>query len=223
MNSFALKLIAIVTMLIDHMAVVLIPSDTILYIVMRGIGRLAFPLFVFLLVEGFFHTHDVKKYLIRLGAFALISEIPYDMSINHTIFETSQQNVFFTLFLGLLLITLLNKVERNYFNQAIKKFVLTVVLILGIGTIAILLKTDYSYAGILLAVAFYQSRGNKLMLAAWLLMVSGFLLGGINILATLAIIPISLYNGEKGKNVKYIFYIFYPAHLLILGLVNMLR
>ena len=84
MNTYKLKLIAIITMLIDHIAAVLIPSDTMLWLVMRCIGRLAFPIFVFLLVEGFHHTRDVKKYLLRLGAFALISEVPFDLAFYGT-------------------------------------------------------------------------------------------------------------------------------------------
>ncbi len=100
MNSFHLKMIAIITMLIDHTAAVLIPSNTVLWLVMRCIGRLAFPIFVFLLVEGFYHTRDVKKYLLRMGAFALLSEIPFDLAFYGKVLEFTHQNIFLPYSLG---------------------------------------------------------------------------------------------------------------------------
>jgi hypothetical protein len=220
MSSFNLKLIAIITMLIDHIAAVFVPSDTILWLVMRSIGRLAFPIFVFLIVEGFHHTKDIKKYLIRLGAFAFISEIPFDLAFYGKVLEGGHQNVFFTLFLGLLVITLINMVEKKFEKIMFVANLLSALLTLGFCVIAFFLKTDYHFAGILLIVAFYLFRGSKAIIALSLIIVTGTILGSINILATLAIIPIAFYNGQKGKNIKYIFYAFYPAHLLIIALIK---
>jgi hypothetical protein len=220
MNSYHLKLIAIITMLIDHIGAVLVPSNTMLNLIMRCIGRLSFPIFVFLLVEGFHHTKDVKKYLLRMGAFALISEIPFDLAFYGKVLEFKHQNVFFTLFLGLLCMYLMSEAEKKLNNVIIIKYLLDALLTLVIGLIAYLMKTDYDYRGIILIVAFYLFRQSKLLRGFWLLFVSGYLLGYINILATVSIIPISLYNGQKGKSIKYAFYIFYPAHLLILAFID---
>ena len=112
LSGSALKMIAIATMLIDHIAATVIIrvlkfggyNDSLyqLYRVMRNIGRIAFPIFCFLLVEGFMHTRDREKYALRLGCFAAISEIPFDLAFNGKILEVGYQNVFFTLLLGLL-------------------------------------------------------------------------------------------------------------------------
>jgi hypothetical protein len=226
MNSYHLKLIAIITMLIDHIGAVLVPSNTMLYLIMRCIGRISFPIFVFLLVEGFHHTKNVKKYLLRMGAFALISEIPFDLAFYGQVLEFKHQNIFFTLFLGLLCMYLMSQVEKkfdkNIISNVIIMNVLNALLTLVFSIIAFVLKTDYGYAGILLIVSFYLFRTSKLMKGLSLLFVSGYLLRYINIFATVAILPISFYNGQKGKSIKYVFYIFYPAHLLILAVINML-
>jgi hypothetical protein len=220
MSSFVLKLIAIITMLIDHVGAVFVPSDTILYLIMRSIGRLAFPIFVFLIVEGFHHTRDVKKYLIRLGIFAFVSEVPFDLAFYGSVRQDVHQNVFFTLFLGLLTITLIHQVEIKLKHKLLLSNVINAIITIAFSFLAVLLKTDYDYAGVLMIVSFYIFRKKQTMLAIILLLISGTILGGINILASLAIIPIALYNGKKGKNVKYIFYIFYPGHLLLLYLIN---
>ncbi len=222
MNSYHLKLIAIITMLIDHTGAVLVPGNTMLNLIMRCIGRLSFPIFVFLLVEGFHHTKDVKKYLLRMGAFALISEIPFDLAFYGKVLEFNHQNIFFTLFLGLLCMYLMREVGKKFNKNIIIMICLNAFLMLAIGLIAFILKTDYDYRGIILIVAFYLFRESKLLRGFSLLFVSGYLLGYINILATASIIPISFYNGQKGKSIKYAFYIFYPAHLLILAGINRL-
>jgi hypothetical protein len=222
MNSFRLKWIAIITMLIDHVAAVLLPQSSPAWMVMRIIGRLAFPIFVFLLVEGFHHTKDVNKYLIRLGIFALLSEVPFDLAFYGTVIEFTHQNIFFTLFLGLACIYLMSLVEKRYGKNVFMTNVLNGVITLIFCVIAFFLRTDYSYAGILLIAAFYLFRGNKILQTFTLFFVSAFIIGYINVFATLAIIPIGFYNGEKGKSMKYFFYIFYPAHLLILAGINLL-
>lgn len=110
LSGTTLKWIAVISMLIDHTAEVLINHNAALtdpiwaqiYVLMRGIGRIAFPIYAFLLVEGFLHTKDVKKYLARMLTFAVVSEIPFDLAVFHTPFYWGYQNVFFTLFLGLL-------------------------------------------------------------------------------------------------------------------------
>lgn len=221
MNSFYLKLIAIITMLIDHTAAVLVPSDTLPYLIMRCIGRISFPIFVFLLVEGFYHTKNVRKYMLRMAAFALISEIPFDMAFYGKILEFKHQNVFFTLFLGLLCMYLMSEAEKRLHDHIVITNLINASITLIIGFIAYFMKTDYDYRGIILIVAFYLFRKSKLLRGFSLLFVSGYLLGYINIFAMAAMLPIAFYNGEKGKSIKYVFYSFYPAHLLLLAVIKM--
>jgi hypothetical protein len=220
MSTFALKLIAIITMLIDHIGYVFIPSNTTLYWISRGIGRLAFPIFIFLIVEGFYHTRDIKKYLTRMGIFAIISEIPFDLAFYGKLIANRHQNVFFTLFLGLLLITLMDMVEKKFPKQAFTSNIIDALLTIVFCVIASFLKTDYGFGGILLIVTFYLFRGSKIVITLSVLFISTTIFGSINVLEVLSMIPIAFYNGKKGKSAKYFFYVFYPAHLLILYLIN---
>lgn len=263
MNTFALKLLAIVLMLIDHIGVILLSQTDHfnLYLLCRGLGRLAFPIFAFLLVEGFSRTSNVKKYLERLGLFALISEIPFDLAFYQVRYGSSlwadlsqglfgdhdlevidlvffrlfrYQNIFFTLFLGLLLMYYMRRVEGKYKNQVVLANVWEALLVVGFCAIAYLIRSDYEVAGILIITAFYIFRGSKLLQSAALFIisitllcnVSYFLATGdirniISLFATLAMLPIALYNEKKGKDIKYLFYIFYPGHLMLLYLLSL--
>lgn len=218
MSSFELKIIAIITMLIDHIGAVFLTPNTTSYLIFRSIGRLAFPIFVFLLVEGFHHTRDAKKYLTRLGIFALISEIPFDLAF-YGGFYMGHQNIFFTLFLGFLLIMLMKEVEIKLPKNVIVINVINALLVIVFCIIAFYLQTDYNFLGILLITAFYLFRGSKMFLVISILLIFGTPIGSISILAALSMVFIALYNGNKGKSMKYFFYFFYPAHLLILFLV----
>ncbi len=194
-------------MVIDHVGAVFFPGEWAL----RYVGRISFPIFCFLLVEGFVHTRDVRKYMIRLGGFALVSEVPYDLAFYGKVVELDHQNVFFTLLLGVALMELL---------KYSKELPLKAVEILLVMASADLLRTDYSFKGILLIALFYLLRENL-----WIKTVCGALWnflwnGSIQGYGALAMIPIALYNGERGKSMKYFFYMFYPAHLLVLFLVH---
>ncbi len=243
MSTFVLKLIAIITMLIDHVTSVFVPPDTWFYIAGRLIGRLAFPIFAFLLVEGFFHTSNIKKYLTRLGIFALISEIPFDLAFYNSmygraggniridlpnmfkdgqVFDTvirrfmGHQNIFFTLFLGLSAIWVMSMVERKYKGNMLKVNLLNAAVTIGFCFAAALLNTDYEVIGILFIVAFYLFRGSKLLLFISMIILSGNIIQGV---CALSIVPIAFYNGQKGKSIKYFFYAFYPVHLFLLYLL----
>ncbi len=222
MNSFQLKWIAIITMAIDHIAAVLVAPGSTTWWIMRGIGRLAFPIFVFLLVQGFLHTRSVNKYLLRLAAFALISEVPFDLAFYGKVLEFSHQNIFFTLFLGLLAIYLVNMTEKALAENLILQSFLSGLAVLVLSFLAALLRTDYDYRGVLLIVGFYLFRRNKILMGVALAFVVVILFGSIESIALLSIIPIAFYNGEKGKSMKYFFYIFYPAHLLLLAAIHIL-
>lgn len=203
LDSFQLKCIAIVSMALDHTGAVLYPSQ----IWLRCLGRIAFPIFCFLIVEGFFHTHDVRRYMGRLGVFALISEIPYDLAFRGVPLEYDHQNVFFTLLIGIGMMVLL---ERN------REWPVKAVILLLAMWLAVLIRSDYNFRGILLIFVFYIFHESR-----WLAVTAGgfwnFLYQGvIQKYGVLSVLPLALYNGERGRKMKYFFYIFYPAHLLLL-------
>ena len=203
LDSFQLKCIAIVSMALDHTGAVLYPSQ----IWLRCLGRIAFPIFCFLIVEGFFHTHDVRRYMGRLGVFALISEIPYDLAFRGVPLEYAHQNVFFTLLIGIGMMVLL---ERN------REWPVKAVILLLAMWLAVLIRSDYNFRGVLLIFVFYIFHESR-----WLAVTAGgfwnFLYQGvIQKYGVLSVLPLALYNGERGRKMKYFFYIFYPSHLLLL-------
>lgn len=207
LNSFQLKWIAIITMVIDHVGAILYPQE----ILFRVIGRIAFPIFCFLIVEGFFHTRDVGRYMLRLGGFALISEVPYDLAFRGKVLEMYNQNVFFTLVLGVFLMYLLEKSTQ---------FPVRAGAILLVMVIAEILHTDYGSVGILLILLYYRfherQKTGMCLGAVW------NLLAGVSVqcFGVLATPFLALYNGQRGPKIKYFFYIFYPAHLLVLYAVK---
>lgn len=312
-----IKIIAVVTMLIDHIAAAFLTrvlivrglyyamttpqtlmewmgegNNGILYFgmtLMRLIGRLGFPIFCFLLVEGFQKTRNVKKYVFRLGVFALISEIPFDLAFSGRVWNPNYQNVYFTLLIGILALWAFDAIAkcqpakwvqvlvtaggililplcvalrvRDFVTSMLAEFLqvylhrqempltggiylalLVVMLVVwGIyrqkkgdekawrmcGDMAALavtmmlaaqLQTDYGGMGVLTIAVMYALRENKVhsMTGGCVtLTVMSF----SEITAFCALIPVALYNGERGLKMKYFFYIFYPAHLLILWLV----
>lgn len=203
--------VAVSTMLCDHIAFVLIDEGQFpgLYYPLRIAGRIAFVLFSFLLVEGFLHTHDLRKYLLRIFLFALLSEIPFDLAIFQTAVQPDGQNVMFTLCIALLVLA---GMERFAADAAMK----ALILLAGCGAAAIL-QTDYSYRGILLISLFYLLRGQKHLLYP-ILCFYFVLWGGLEAFAVLALPLCAFYQPEKKEKPlpKYFCYSFYPAHLLVL-------
>ena len=185
-------------------------------ILMRLIGRIGFPIFCFLLVEGFLHTKNVTKYALRLLAFALISEIPFDLAFNGKPFYWGYQNVFFTLFIGLLVMIAYRAIEELHIKKFIKIILDILALAAGI-VISMLLKTDYGTTygiGVICIMALYIFRKNKVHQIT-----AGCITFIWEITALFAFIPIGLYNGRRGLRMKYFFYAFYPLHLFILYLI----
>ena len=209
-----LKLIAIITMFIDHTGAVILermPMEhgiLVLDVIFRLIGRLGFPIFCFLLIEGFMHTRNVWKYAFRLLLFAFISELPFNLAFMGSLFYKNYQNVFFTLFLGLCALITIKFIEEKFSQKAWLKYLLIIPATIVFMVIANLLKTDYSEMGVLTIVVMYLLRKNKV-----LEMTAGCIILNImsltEITAFFTIIPVSKYNGERGLN-------FYPVHLLIL-------
>ena len=221
MSGFVLKLIAVITMLIDHIGAVLFPDLQIF----RIIGRVAFPIFCFLLVEGLLHTKNTGKYLLRLSLFALASEVPFDLAFKGSAVDFSGQNVFFTLALGLLAIYATEKLAEK------SKWLLPVGIALtaAVACAAELLHTDYGWYGIAMIAAIYLFRKSRAALSgamiALILIYSFVIKQGSLLVYEIAALPVILmYNGERGQNsaaVKYGFYAFYPAHLLCLYFLHM--
>ncbi|MDD3404385.1 MAG: TraX family protein [Hespellia sp.] len=221
-SGSSLKLIAVITMLIDHIGAAILyytvqtESEIQMYYIFRNIGRIAFPIFCFLLVEGFLHTHDVKKYAVRLGVFALISEIPFDLAVTRTGNSVwLNQNVFWTLLIALLVMTGLRYVEIKIpATQYLWQGSLYVMCIAAGCGLAYLMKTDYDYKGVFAICMLYLLRQNRI----WQVIA-----GGLCFLwepwAILGFIPILLYNGTRGFRMKYFFYLFYPVHLLVLHVI----
>lgn len=215
LDGTVLKLIACLSMFIDHLGAVCFSG----MMGFRIIGRLAFPIYCFLLVEGAVHTRNMKKYILRMGIFALISEVPFDLAFYHRLVYTGHQNVFFTLGLGLLAIWFL---EHPIDNLDIPDALYRLLVVIVAGLIAEFLNTDYGFTGVMIICIFYYLRERSLekyLIVAILLAA----MGGVEVYAVLALIPILLYNGERGRQTKmmqYSFYIFYPAHLLLLAVLH---
>lgn len=242
MSSFVIKLIAIYAMLCDHFNDAIIGHFTFLNV----IGRLAFPLFAFQIVIGYKNTSNIKKYLLRLIIFAIISQIPFQIFMKNTmgIFEL---NVFFTLFGGLVSLIIM---DTNFLKNKMGNMIVKILLVILICVLAEILKCDYGAVGILtiLLINFtypcdFKKNNNKKInnkidyKKLILLLLGAIILALIEYKDTIknvdfkisiqiivaTIIPIFImitYNGKKGKSLKYFFYAFYPIHLIILDIMN---
>lgn len=256
MSAYVLKLIAIITMVFDH-------SGYLIYghlSWMNFVGRIAFPIFAFQISEGYIHTHNLKKYFVRLIIFALISQIPYAW-FGYCFFSKMSLNIIFTLILGLLSISIYefiiskgtvhctptsncnfsSTVEQNNNNNIsegsniFQYKLLGIIIVLIIAVFADIFGFDYGFYGVFIIFLFYLYRNNKLSMniAITILtfiyytpyfMASNFKINyiGLFICSLIPLIFINLYNGQKGRNYKMLFYIFYPVHLLVLCLIYIL-
>ena len=234
LNQTQLKLIAVLSMLVDHLVYgifevglyqniisasnIAIGGSYVTSAMMEKleffgrivIGRIAFPLFCFFIVQGFMHTRNRMKYALRLLIFAFISEVPFDLVSSNVIFDPNYQNVFFTLFLGLAALIIIEK----FANQPLIRIIGTIACIFA----AKYLKTDYDMFGVMLIILMYFVRFNKfqnLMVGMSTRYFYGFYYQMI------AFALMYLYNGERGKGLKYFFYAFYPVHLLLIYFLRM--
>ncbi|MBQ2667794.1 MAG: conjugal transfer protein TraX [Clostridia bacterium] len=236
-TSASLHILAMACMLCDHLWGTIVPGNDWL----TCIGRLTFPIFAFLLVEGYFHTSSLKKYMIRLLVFALISEIPFNLAMGSRVFYPIHQNVLWSFLLSLLLIHWNEKARKS--GKLWKRIVVGAASVAVGAMLGLLTMVDFYHAGVLTALTFYFFRGKKWwnylaqLLCLWYINVeilSGFayelhLFGTTFFLvrqgfALLALLPIWLYKGRQGhhsKAFRWFCYVFYPAHLLILGLLKL--
>lgn len=252
LSGSTLKLVAIITMFIDHFAAIildrylisigilnlnqeniLLPENrTILIIyvidmIMRLIGRLGFPLFCFLLIEGYYHTRSKVKYGMRLAMFALVSEIPFDLGFKSRILEFTYQNVFFTLFFGFIVIWAIDAwntwIGKNIEGKLkLLPCIPVTIAITAVGAVIVeLLKTDYAGIGVVTIVLMYllhkkSNAGSMALGCLWLTVRMP-----VEFTSFAAVPLVAKYNGTRGLKLKYFFYLFYPVHILLLALVCM--
>lgn len=251
----SLKIIAVLSMVVDHFCKIVLQwllsnhwgvmvdngqmpwkqfqqIDNFIRFDLQSIGTIAFPLFCFLLAEGFQYTRDKKRYINLMFTFALISEIPFDIGFFSEYsrmegtfpFYLKYQNVFFTLFLGLLTLAYLEKFscKSEAITDKIKSAILQIVCIVALSLVAELICCDYGMQGILFIVAFYVCRKHRIyQILLFLLAYMGITGNQPPLCTLLACLFILLYNGKRGNlNLKYFFYIFYPVHILALYLIQ---
>ncbi len=245
LSGSTLKIIACVTMLIDHCAAGILgrylsmrggndldwadmnayqqwaqQNETLFgaYNLMRDIGRVAFPIYCFLLIEGFLHTKSRSKYAGRLLIFAFISEIPFDLLFQGKILYFGYQNIFFTLFLGMAAMIGIDWAVRK--GQMAKPFRAVSACAAAAVCIAVadILHTDYGAQGVLcIIVMFLFQKCREMQVAVG---ACSFLFFLEETAAPYAFLSIAMYNGKRGWNLKYFFYLFYPVHLLLLYLAS---
>lgn len=197
-------------MFLDHYHYIIGGSE-----ILNVIGRIAFPIFAFTLNEGYVHTRSLKKYLLRLFIFAVSIQMPsilfgYDYPMN----------IFFTLFLGLLSICIFNLKKMNV--------ILKIILIGFILFFSQKFKLDYGIYGILVIINFNIFRNNKFKILMNFLVLNiynvifpkVFDLPDTQLFSLISLVFIFMYNGEKGRSMKYFFYLFYPIHFFILEVIK---
>lgn len=221
LNGAQLKYIAFISMLIDHANNALITpilngQGFLLYLsnIFSILGRIAFPIFVFFLVEGFFKTRNRKKYLATLIIFGVISEVPFDMFTSKTFFDPYWNNMMFTLALCLVTIWIVDIFKSKLTNKFIW-YLVSFVIVAIFAFISMQLSLDYDYHAILVAYIFYIFYNRPI----W-----GSVLSYLSIIkelySFLGFGMVLTYNGERGKQYKWFNYLFYPVHILILGLLR---
>ena len=221
LDGTTLKLIDMISMVFDHAGDMFFPD------VMwpRMIGRLAMPIFSFFIAEGFSHTRDKKKYLCRLGIFALISEIPFDLAFEGKI-GFSHQNIMLSFFLAVVALMLYDWIQsgtKSEVNHAsIGKTILGVIAVAAIAALSLLLRADYTIFAVIAVFLFYVLRQKHPLVRTGVGVAFLALTRTVGYYCTtgLSFIPLAMYNGKKGKGLKWLFYGFYPGHLLLLAAIK---
>ncbi|MBR6159494.1 MAG: hypothetical protein IKQ40_04255 [Lachnospiraceae bacterium] len=224
----ALKIIACISMLIDHTSYgilhnyMLVHSTELgpaefsrlqtIYEIGQGIGRIAFPIFCFFLVEGFMRTRSVKKYAIRLAVFALISELPFDLGLFGLVMKNDHQNIILSFFIALMMLSVIRYFENN--TLALSPFVRWLAIIctiIAFSDIAVVLHTDYSWKCMLLAAVLYFTRSDRPVR-----LVAGAAAVSWEKYAPISFLLLCFYDPDVRPRFKYAFYVFYPLHLIII-------
>nr|WP_072537160.1 TraX family protein [Anaerococcus mediterraneensis] len=221
-NGAQLKYIAFASMFIDHFnKAIITPFLTgsgpmvIITTIFDILGRIAFPIFAFMIVEGFFKTKSRWSYLRNLLIFAVISEIPYDMFQSAVFINTWSQNILWGLALGLFTIMVIDKLKEKIKKRPLWIFVsLLLVVLSSLGSM--LISSDYEYYAIITIYLYYLFYEKRIIASglSYLVIIK-------EIYAILGFATVLLYNGEKGKQNKIFNYLFYPVHMLIFGIIRM--
>ena len=221
-NGAQLKYIAFASMFIDHFnKAIITPFLTgtgpmvIITTIFDILGRIAFPIFAFMVVEGFFKTKSRWSYLRNLLIFAVISEIPYDMFQSAEFVNTWSQNILWGLALGLFTIMVIDKLKDYIKKRPLWIFVSILIVVLSsLGSM--LISSDYEYYAIIIIYLYYLFYDKRLLASglSYLVIIK-------EIYAILGFATVLFYNGEKGKQNKIFNYLFYPVHLLIFGIIRM--
>ena len=209
-TSFVLKIIAVITMTMDHYSKIADGPEWF-----SLVGRVSFPLFAFLIGEGFRYTKDRKKYFYRIFLYALVLQRPDLLSI-----EKYDGNIFFTLSFGILSLLILNNTKLNKFI----KIILVIIIVVS----AEMLTLDYGSYGVMIIIIFYLFRENNIMTAfsftaVNILWISFFQMSATQLYSIFVLPLIFLYNGKEGKKMKLFFYLYYPLHLIVLYLLAELK
>ncbi len=221
MSNFVLKIIAMISMFCDHLGYAIYEK----FSYFNYIGRIAFPIFAFGISEGYLHTRSKKNYLMRLFMFAIISQAPF-MFFTSIFSNEFSLNIFFTLFLGLVAIIGYEQCKNKYVG---------ILLVACLGLTADALKMDYGYFGIFMIFIFHVFKNKKLLMNLSFIALCLFKYIPLYIkynfylpyvflfiCTCLSLVFINQYNSEKGKNVKYLLYGFYPVHLILLYVFNII-
>ncbi len=222
LNNNQLKIIAMVSMLLDHLGLMLLPQ----YIILRVLGRLAFPIFAYMIAEGCRYTKNRPRYLMHLILPALLIQGVYTIAMG-----SLYQNILVTFALSVITVFAIDGFVKKKTAASCAVMVTSLAGVLLASVVApILLKDhgfaiDYGFWGMLLPVAVYftPQKAGKLVSTSVILLIRGILFGELKWFALLALPLLLFYNGERGKlNLKYLFYVFYPAHLVVLYAVQLL-
>lgn len=219
MTGANLKRIALISMLIDHFAVAILfqgislnsfhfSADInylaqLLYSPLRMLGRLAFPLYIYLLIEGFHHTSSRVNYFKRMAVLCIVSEVPYDLALTNQMFDWNHQNIFFQLMLLMILFYFLEKFEIQPGKKLLALFPIMI--------LAEYARIDYGMFGIIAGFIMYEAYGSKVR--EGLSVIPAFLFSYQSYFVYFSGILIYLYNGERGRVNKHFHYWAYPGHL----------
>lgn len=233
-SAFQLKVIAIVSMFLAHFSSLF---NNNLNLIFTFLGRLAFPIFAFQIVEGYIYTKDFKKYLKRLFIFAIISEVPFNFLSGYPFINPYSQNVLWTFLIGLIVIRIIDKAKSSTQNKIILYLKILLLCILGyyIGNVALV---DYYGSGVLIVVLFYLTRNFRYKYIFQFIgcLILNLNLGGLNVeifgiifrvqlFSLLSLIPIWMYRGKQGytsKAWRNFCYWFYPGHIVVLVIYSIL-
>lgn len=235
-SAAGLHIIAMALMLCDHLWGTLLPAQEWL----TCIGRIAFPIFAFMVAEGCRRTSNLRRYMNRMFLFAVISEIPFNLMISSSVFYPVHQNVLWTFYIAMFAIVWMKKINMRF--KSVLADILSIALIVTVFLLGYLFVTDYYGVGVLTVLMFYYFKGSdwryKLCQVICMYILNVLMLGGyyyeiqifgftLNIVqqgfAMFALIPIWLYQGRRGvrsRSFSRFCYMFYPAHMLILSVIR---